>query len=284
MLFICLLLLALQGLAGFFKLLPESLYLFGLVGNQLSLGAQSIQLSLAAGDLFTHQCQVALHKITVMVEPLFSFDFLLDGSDIALKEFGVCTCLAVFVIRGFAENFPLVQSKDGSQDFFTLRRLFCSEGVCLALQEERSVDETLIIQPQGIDDLCIGLAQRAFGQDLPAFAGCFSVWLLDEEIDLGGFPTGVTAGDTIDLVFVRKVEDHLCGFAGGVDDGFVLRAGFTVERVSDGIQQRGFSGAVSPGDTSQVKTGEIDLNWFAVGSETRQAQFNRNHRPSPTGC
>ncbi len=212
--------------------------MFDLIGNQLSLSAQDVQLSLAAADFLTDQCQVAFHKVTVLVQPLFLFDFLLDGGDISFQKFGIGTCLAVFIIRGFAKNLPLVQPKDGSQNLFALRRLFCSEGVRLALQEEGSIDETLIIQPQGIDDLGIGLAQCAFGQNLPTFAGCFSIRLLDEEIDLGSFSTGVTAGDTIDLVFVRKIESHFGGFTGSVDDGFVLHTGFTVECVSDGIQQR----------------------------------------------
>ncbi len=57
--------------------------------------------------------------------------------------------------------FPDFQPQDAAQDALAVARALLGELVGLALQEERGVDEGVVIQAQGLLDAQLGLAQGA---------------------------------------------------------------------------------------------------------------------------
>jgi len=179
------------------------------------------------------------------------------------------------VRSSFAVFLPTVQTKDIAQDALAVRRLLCGEQIRLALQEERSIDESLIIQTQGVLNPGVGFAHRAFGEHLPGGRTVFSA---DVEFNLAAFAARDGARYAVDLVFISEFQADFRFLTGVVDNSFVAPARLTVQRVGNRVQQGRLARAVLTGDAHQVQPGKINLHRLAVGGKTREGKFNRDHR------
>src|SRR5581483_12062336 len=144
------------------------------------------------------------------------------------------------------------------------------------LQDERRVDEGLVVHPQHLLDPFLRAANAAFGQRLGV---ALRVKLAELQVRLPGLAASTLPDHLVAAALEVELElhPHFCL----VEADQVVRrvaARLPPQRPGHCVQQGGLSVAVVAGETGDVEPGEIDrLDLFSVAQEIAQRQANRNH-------
>src|SRR3990170_4770767 len=172
---------------GFSLYLPFSQAIFQLTQPALSafqLSSQSIHqffLFLQGGDDLAEIVQDSLlssSRLGKSIQLLLKFfqarlanPLLTQFSDDLLQPAVQCADLTfdglTLVGGALAVCLPHFQAKNTAQDAFTIARPLLGELVSLALQEERRVDKSFVVEAQGLLNARLGIAQGAFRQRFP---------------------------------------------------------------------------------------------------------------------
>ena len=162
---------------------------------------------------------------------------------------------------------PHFQPEDITQDFLAFTGILLGELVSLALQEERSIDKGIVIEPQGLLDPRLCVAGCFFGQRPPA------VFVLHLEFQEGALVARQGALDTVGVAFMLEGQSDLGRLYGRmqVDDVTALAARFSEQSPGDRVEQGGFSRAVMTRDAGQVKGTEVEFDGIAIREKSRYA-------------
>ena len=168
---------------------------------------------------------------------------------------------------------PGFQAEDGPQDLLAAGGRLLGELVGPALQEERNVDERIVVQAHDMLDARLRIPQGPFGQGTPGQLlindrGFQAAALGDLELQCGGFTARQAADDSVDAVLVGEGEGHFRHFGLQVDHGLVAFAGLAEQHPGDRIQQGRLTGPVRAGDACQVEAAEIHFDRRIIRKET----------------
>ena len=248
------------------------LFLFRQESGCLAHGFQGFFLSLA---LLAQAVQVGLQGFQALLTRSFlgqlGVNFLqtpIQAGDLRLHLPATLKCpLAVCL--------PHFQPADAAQDALAIARPLLGELIGFALQEERGVDESLIVQAQGLLNAQFRFAQRALGKRFPGLwlpiAGSLMIgWLLkDVKFQQGGFFARLDALHAIGVPFISKSQTNLCNLRLGIDQRVIALARLAEQGPGDGIQQGGFTGAIRSGDAGQIETAKVQLHRITVRKKAR---------------
>ncbi len=126
------------------------------------------------------------------------------------------------------------------------------ELIRLALEEERGVYKSLIVQAQSFADARIRVAQRSLSQRLPRIPAALNV-----ELEQSALATWLSPLHPIDVILVGKGKNHLRAFRLVVDQRLIALARLAEEGESDRVKQGRFAGAIGPGNAGQLEVPEI---------------------------
>ena len=90
-----------------------------------------------------------------------------DACDLAADPRRLLLARLGLLLRAFLIKIITTQPEDVGEDLFALARGLDGEGVGPALEQEGRVDEGLVVEAQGADDLRLALDQAAVVEELP---------------------------------------------------------------------------------------------------------------------
>ena len=174
----------------------------------------------------------------------FNFNLLhapIEGLDLSLHGAALLSCTLPVLLPDF-------QPQDAGENAFAVPWPLLGKLIGFALQEERSVDEGLVVKAQRFRDACFSIAQCTFCERLPApglpVESILRIITEDMEFQCGSFVAGFGAQNPEDITFVAEDEADFSQVLFGINQGIIALACLSKEGPGDCIQQRGFAGAI----------------------------------------